>query len=791
MLSGTVLGVSTDGLISYYSFDTANNTGSILGDWVNHTVSPNFGKENLTITGTRQTEGIIGEAMNFTGTDRAVGTDRTDLDGGTAMSITAWVNYSGVPAGNWMVAGKSHDFFNLRVFIRAISPWNDRPGLDFDGTNVALTNDTLNDTGWRFMAATWDGTTIRMYVDGVLQTDTGSESSSIPNTADLWAVASSSKSGSNADYFQGTIDELGLWNIQLVQDNITDLYNGGAGLNPFVPAVPANAPFPSTYNITSNNTYVEDSTAWDNNQTINISSNLLTGTFSTDVNANCTGRVDTEGNYSQNMDFDTNTEFATLDTTSHSFTIFEDIGVGTHCIYISCITTDGNNVENVTGMSSSRCLNVTRFAPTVNITDPTTASPQSPTPGNNMTIQFDFQKEGINITTDVEVYNITIGGTQCDLVTNCSGIPTSCTGFSTQEPCEFAGCAWSGASTERVTLFSDGFESNDFGCSTCLGVNDNNLSAWSTWQDRGADGGPNIVASSNYPTLCADSFCAETIGGNGATGGHACDGSNFCTGFNHSINTTGYENINITFVFSDVANTYESPNEQLAAQFTCDGGATWENVKAPFSPSSGFDEFVSVNVSAVDSCVDDNENVYFRVWQDATFSGESVGTDSVNVSGISNEVAGCSGTSSACSTYQARNNCTNSTGCGWNSAFRTGIGWEINCTVDSGCTGTNDLFVEANFTNSTNATGSETQTSAVDCGGVADSCTYSAGDWVVDCTDQCNITSPTSLPDNDLIINGAGEFRILADITIDTLRKSNSCRMINRAGDGNALIIKS
>lgn len=48
---------------------------------------------------------------------------------------------------------------------------------------------------------------------------------------------------------------------------------------------------------------------------------------------------------------------------------------------------------------------------------------------------------------------------------------------------------------------------------------------------------------------------------------------------------------------------------------------------------------------------------------------------------------------------------------------------------------------------------------------VADSCTYSSGDWVVQCSDYCNITSPVSVV-GDVFINGSGTFYTTADVEV-------------------------
>ena len=54
-----------------------------------------------------------------------------------------------------------------------------------------------------------------------------------------------------------------------------------------------------------------------------------------------------------------------------------------------------------------------------------------------------------------------------------------------------------------------------------------------------------------------------------------------------------------------------------------------------------------------------------------------------------------------------------------------------------------------------------------------DTCTYSSGDWIIDCSDDCIITSDTSLPGNDIHTYGSGTLTIRA--LIDVRNIFNRC----------------
>ncbi len=72
----------------------------------------------------------------------------------------------------------------------------------------------------------------------------------------------------------------------------------------------------------------------------------------------------------------------------------------------------------------------------------------------------------------------------------------------------------------------------------------------------------------------------------------------------------------------------------------------------------------------------------------------------------------------------------------------------------------------------------------------ADTCTYTSGNWVVDCSDNCIITEDIDIGANTLELDGTGTFTILADVVADRITKQIGCQIINAQGDGNILAVK-
>lgn len=71
-----------------------------------------------------------------------------------------------------------------------------------------------------------------------------------------------------------------------------------------------------------------------------------------------------------------------------------------------------------------------------------------------------------------------------------------------------------------------------------------------------------------------------------------------------------------------------------------------------------------------------------------------------------------------------------------------------------------------------------------------DSCTYTSGDWDVDCSDNCVITSNVNIGGNNLILDGVGSFFVQADIIniggYDFGNATAICKLV--VFDGNQLV---
>ncbi len=152
----------------------------------------------------------------------------TSLSGGinTAGSMMAWVNLASLPSpnGTYYIAGESQvgNDFDLQF-------QNDNKLYFYSGggSAVSYTPATASLIGqWHMIAATYNATTNTqdIYWDGSL-VSSGNVGSGTNKTGAFWIGASSVFGGR---YFNGGIDEVGVWNYDLSAAQVSSIYSSAS-----------------------------------------------------------------------------------------------------------------------------------------------------------------------------------------------------------------------------------------------------------------------------------------------------------------------------------------------------------------------------------------------------------------------------------------------------------------------------------------------------------------------------------------------------------------------------------
>jgi hypothetical protein len=192
-----------------------------------------FGVNHGTLQGGVSFEaGEVGQAFSFNGSSGSVLVpDAPALRFTNAMTIEAWVypvaygvSYPCEIVSKWFGNGdqKSYtasiDTSGFAYFLLSSDGLDTAPG-------AVYTRDAVPLNQWSHFAATYDGASLKIYLNGVLENQSPWSQAIFPGTAPLVIGEALSQSP-----FNRLIDELGLYNQALSDAEIQQLYNaGGAG----------------------------------------------------------------------------------------------------------------------------------------------------------------------------------------------------------------------------------------------------------------------------------------------------------------------------------------------------------------------------------------------------------------------------------------------------------------------------------------------------------------------------------------------------------------------------------
>ena len=218
--------VPSEGLVGWWPFNgnaedesDYNNNGTIYGP-----------------TLTEDREGNSNAAYNFNGVfDYIEVLDDNSLDFTNSYSLSAWYRTTNNSAYNQTILGKGNDIggsgYNMVVNSAIInydnlqiqSGFNNGLGFVEGSINGAAMTPSIDiyTTNWHHIIGTYDGNTAKLFIDGVLVDTTQIEFSlSISEQPLLFG----NESHSLYRYFEGDIDDIGMWNRVLTNKEIDDLY---------------------------------------------------------------------------------------------------------------------------------------------------------------------------------------------------------------------------------------------------------------------------------------------------------------------------------------------------------------------------------------------------------------------------------------------------------------------------------------------------------------------------------------------------------------------------------------
>jgi hypothetical protein len=199
--------------VAYYPFDEGTGTSTRDASGNGHT--------GTFQGGVTWVPGQFGSAVHINGTDGVVVVaNGTGLNPTSAITISAWIKADSWADGNRRIVQKGDNDNQYRLLEEGNVFKFDLSGV----TNGTLTT-TLPSTGvWHQITATYDGATMKIYVDGVVVAQQAA-SGNISTTTNSLYIGSKGIGGTLGNHFLGSIDDVRIYSVALSAEYVGYLQN--------------------------------------------------------------------------------------------------------------------------------------------------------------------------------------------------------------------------------------------------------------------------------------------------------------------------------------------------------------------------------------------------------------------------------------------------------------------------------------------------------------------------------------------------------------------------------------
>jgi len=224
-LASSVSEIASSSLVAFWEFE--EDSGVRYDSFADYDLN-----DNNTVLAS--SSGKIGKAADFESDNseylsRAVNDSALNLQ--DSFTVAFWFKFERNPSTfayspSFIGKGVTNSGYTLRTsYADGKANWVKNDAVTYDSTTSFVAGT------WYFISVTFNGSLIKVYVNGTEQSSTSYTNHNTNN-----GYFNVGRESVYFRYFDGLIDELGIWHTALSSSTINALYNGGSGI-PFIGSV--------------------------------------------------------------------------------------------------------------------------------------------------------------------------------------------------------------------------------------------------------------------------------------------------------------------------------------------------------------------------------------------------------------------------------------------------------------------------------------------------------------------------------------------------------------------------